>query len=426
MKLRIVSALLAALVVAAGPGAPARAAPSDVVQEWNRHAVAALINPADAPVPGAGQSPPVSALHMAMVQLAVYDAVNAIDGGHEPYLGGLPAAPGSASQAAAAATAAHGVLVGLQPALAANIIQRLNDLLQDTLQAIPDGAAKSDGIAIGVAAAEAMLAERANDGRFGSFRFTPGSEPGDWRPTPPSFVNDPAAWVARVRPFTLRTTSQFRTQGPLELNSAAYYHEFEEARRLGSVDSTERSAEQTALALYYTESPITLYNRTFGAVAQRQGLNAAELARLLGMLNVGMADAVIGCWDDKAHWNFWRPITAIHLADEDGNRHTVADPDWAPLRPNPPYPDHPSGYNCATGAATHIVKAYFGRDKMNFSVVNAAGVARPYERFTDVVKDTIESRMYLGIHFRTPDEQGAWLGRKVAQWIAPRYFEPAH
>lgn len=418
--------LLAVLIVGAGSGAPARAAPSDVVQAWNQHALAALTNATNAPVSGAGQGPTVSVLHMAMVQLAVYDAVNAIDGGHQPYLGGLPAAPETASQAAAAATAAHGVLVGLQPSLPAGVIQRLNTLLSGTLDAIPAGAAKADGIAIGQAVAQAMLAERANDGRFGTFTFTPGTEPGEWRPTPPGFQNDPAGWVARVRPFTLRSTSQFRTQGPLNLKSAAYYHEFEEVRRLGSVDSTERTAEQTALALYYTESPVTLYNRTFGAVAETQGLDAAELARLLGMLNVGMADALIGCWDDKAHWNFWRPITAIHLADEDGNRHTVADPDWMPLRPNPPYPEHPSGYNCATGAATHIVNAYFGRDKMSFSVVNAAGVARAYERFTDVAKDTIDSRMYLGIHFRTPDEQGVWLGRKVAQWIAPRYFEPAH
>ena len=247
-----------AAVLVGGAAAPAQAGPpEDAVLDWNQYAVEALVNVPNGPVPNAGQAPTVAMLHLAMVQGAVYDAVNMIDGGHEAYLDDLPSAPASASMPAAVATAAHHVLVGMVvvPPLAAGIIDRLNTLYADSLAAIPNGAAKTAGIAAGEAAAAAMLAERANDGRFGPFRFTCGEDAGEWRPatstvcTTPSGPSDPNAWVARVEPFVLESTSQFRTKGPHALTSGAYAKEYNEVKSLGASDSVAltRAGSRSAL-----------------------------------------------------------------------------------------------------------------------------------------------------------------------------------
>ncbi|CAN5621981.1 vanadium-dependent haloperoxidase [soil metagenome] len=383
MKIRSVTAALVLLLVASAVGPPVQAgAASNAVLTWNANAVDALTNAPTAPVPGAGMTPPVSALHMAMVQAAVYDAVNAIDGGHQPYLSGLPKVSRSASKEAAVATAGHGVLVGLVPALPNVVIERLDTLLDVSLAAIADGPAKSAGIQIGQTVAQAMLAERADDGRYVPFVLTIGDEAGEWRPTPPAFISDPFAWVGRVRPFTLKKTSQFRTDGPLDLTSPAYAAEFNQVKSLGSATSTTRTEQQTALALFFTVSPVLPWNQAMREMAAARGLNAAQSARLLALLNVSIADAAIGCFDDKIHWNFWRPLTAIQLADQDGNPRTVADPDWTPLGTNPPYSDHPSGYNCLTGAATQAARLYFGKDKVKFALPkgDGSGASREYSR----------------------------------------------
>ncbi|CAN5733598.1 hypothetical protein BH18CHL1_BH18CHL1_03620 [soil metagenome] len=254
--------------------------------------------------------------------------------------------------------------------------------------------------------------------------FTSGADPGDWRPTPPAFVSDPFAWVAKVRPFTLDSSSQFRTSGPQALTSEAYATEFDEVKALGSALSTTRTPAQTVLALFYTENPFTLWNRTFRTVAQDRGLTLVDSARLFAMLDLAAADAGIGCWDDKAYWSFWRPITAIQLADTDGNPATAADPAWTSLIPAPPYPEHPSGYNCNTGAMLHAARDFFGTNRIPFRVYSStADVERSYSRVTQAVKDTINARIYLGIHFRTPEVQGAELGKGVAGWLGDHSFQ---
>ena len=422
--------------------------PEDAVLDWNLHAVTALTNPTTQPVPtpsppillGAGQTPPVSILHLAMVQGAVYDAVNMIDGGHEPYLADLPPASPSASKAAAVARAAHDVLVGvvMVPPLSSTILDRLDDLYDDSIAAatIADGStAVAAGIAAGDAAADAMLEAREDDNRYGSFRFTPGlttDPPGVWRTTPPGFVNDPFAWVARVDPFLLESTSQLRTKGPHALKSGAYAKEYNEVKELGGdgiTTPTLRTPDQTVLARFYTVNPVEMFNRTFRAIAGAEGITLVEEARLFAMLNLAGADGLISCWDDKAFWSFWRPITAIRLGDDDGNHKTVGDPGWTPLIANPPYPDHPSGYNCVTSSFMHTAEAFFGKGKRTFGVTATFGtppvtVTRQYERFTDVIDDTIDARVYLGIHFRTPDVQGAEIGKDVAHWLDKHYFQP--
>jgi hypothetical protein len=415
------------------PGAPAAAASenSGTVRDWNAHALAALANPPTAAVPGAGLTPPVTAINMAMVQGAVYDAVNSIDRGHQPYLAGLPPAPPTASLDAAVATAAHHLLVGIGggavPPLPQVVRDRLDALYAAELAEVTDGPAEDQGIAAGAAAASAMLAARANDGRYGPFRFTVGDDPGEWRPALPAFVNDPNAWVARVTPFTLESQSQFQTNGPRRLAGNAYAREYNEVKSLGAVNSV-RTPEQEAVVRFFNVSPVELLNRTFRTISASEGLSLIEDARLFAMANVATADTLINCWSDKAHFSFWRPITAIQEGNNDGNPRTAGDTGWLPLEPTPPYPDHTSGYNCVSGAMTNTAKHYFGTNRMNFSLVRIVpgvpNLTRTYRHFTAVVGDTIDARVWQGLHFRSADEQGAKLGKDVANWVSTNFFQP--
>jgi hypothetical protein len=429
MKMRAFLAASAALTmgvaVPAGDQVSAQAANSGAVRAWNQNAMAALN--------AAGQPPNVAVLNMAMVQLAVYDAVNAIDGGHEPYLEGLPAASPTASMDAAVAAAAYGVLNGLGrppvPPLPDAVRNNLLTQYNTALGAIPDGPSKTEGVNIGAAAALALLEDRDGDGRYVPFPLTVGTEPGQWRPSPPpSSGIDPNSWISEVDPFTMLSTSQFRTPGPRNLNSAAYAHEYDEVKRLGSSTSV-RSPDQEAIARFFNVNPVEMWNRTFRTISTTEGLSLVEDARLFAMLDVTAADAIINCWNDKRFHSFWRPITAIREGDNDGNKRTVGDPTWTPLEPTPPYSDHSSGYNCVTGSFMNAGKAFFGTDQMQFSAVriaaNAANVTRDYDRFTDVVDDTIEARVLQGLHFRSADVQGARIGRHVAEWVDENFFHPA-
>jgi hypothetical protein len=419
----------AALLASASPSARADS-PQTAVLDWNKHALAALANAPSAATPGAGQTPPVTGLHLAMVHGAVYDAVNSIAGGYEPYVQGLPPAPSSASQAAAAARAAHDVLVGIlnqvpltatfTAGVRAAIIARLDSLLADAIAAATavDGAsAVAAGVAAGDAAADAMLAERTGDGRYPAtpFQFAVGTDPGEWRPT--SGVNDPFAWVAKVRPFVVESNTQFISKGPRELDTGGYAKEYEEVKELGAVGSV-RTPEQQALAAFFQPSPVEMFYRAFREYALHDGLDLPEQARLFAMLGLANADAFITCWEDKAQWNFWRPITAIREGDNDGNPKTVGDPTWTSLIPAPPYPEHASGYNCATGSLLEVGELWFGQGRTTFTISHPAGTpSRTYEHFRDVWADTIDARIYQGIHFRSADEQGALIGRDVARWV---------
>jgi len=427
--------LIVALVLTSSVGAgsvSAVASDADAVLVWNEQAIIALSNPlptADPPpaVPGGGQTPVVAGLHLAIVQGAVYDAVNAIDGGHQPYLEGLPDAPASASKAAAVATAAHDVLVGLVPALPQVVRDRLDTFYADYLAGISDSADKSAGITIGGAAASAMLIERTGDGRFVAHAFPVGEDAGEWRPTPPGFVNDPFAWVANVDPFTMRSESQFRTEGPPALTSAQYAVDFNEVKTLGAMTGSTRSAEQTLLAQYFSGNPFPYLNRAIREMPEVMALSTADQARLFAKTSMGAADTFIGCWDDKEFYHFWRPITAIQDAEDDGNPATTEDDDWLPFFTNPPYPEHPSGFNCFSSSMTRSVRQFFGTDHLAITLKNPAFAApRPYDRLSDIVRDTIDARMYMGIHFRFADVQGAWIGKRVAHWIEKHYFQPVN
>jgi hypothetical protein len=410
VPMSLVAAILAVAAVAVA--SPARA---DTVTEWNLNASSALFVTA-------GQPPQLSVPHLAMVHGAVYDAVNAIDGGHEGYLISSRLASPSDSKEAAAATAAYRMLVSIVPGQQTV----LDAQYAASLAGIPAGTAKTRGIAVGEAAAAAMKAARTEDGRFGAFRFAVGSAPGVWRPVLPAFVNDPNAWLKDVKPFLIESSSQFRSKGPLPLTSRKYAREYAEVKALGSAASTTRTADQTLAARYWAENPPATWSRIFRTLSAQQGLSMAENARLFAMLYMTAADALISVWDDKAHSSFWRPITAIREADTDGNPATEPDAAWLPLIANPPYPEHPSGHTGLSGSIVATLREFFGTDKIAWTDTNTAGLTRSFTRFSQAIDEIVDARIWSGIHFRTADEQGARIGRDVAKWRDKHYFRAVH
>ncbi len=400
--------------------------PTDMVLEWNINAVNAIGNPPAttppaATPPGLGQPPPLAPIHLAMVHGAIYDAVMAIVDTHEPYLKGLNARR-SSSQAAAVAAAAHGVLVGLAAA-SPEVKTSVDRLYAASLAKISNGTAKQRGITVGKAAAAAMLAKRMGDGRFGTYAFPTGTDPGEWRLVPPANTNS-FGWVSLVKPFTLRSQDQYRIGRPFPLTSASYAREFNEVKRLGGATST-RTPKQAKLASWASVNPFAMINRGLRDIAVKRHLSTSQQARLFVMTSMSAADSLIACWENKDHWLFWRPQTAIQLAGTDGNAATVADPDWTSLIPNPGYPDPPSGFNCFTSGSMNAARAYFGTNRMRFDLtsVGAAPVTRHYTRFSGPIADAIEGRILVGLHFRRADVQGAWLGQKVAGYLSTHFFE---
>ena len=429
-------ALTAALGVAltAIPGAPATAHPehstqasATVLLEWNlrAQAVTTSLRPT-----AHGQTRGI-----AMVAGAVYDAVNAIDRGHEPYLldlRGLRIERG-ASTDAAVATAAHHVLVALAPAQQAS----LDSALAATLGAVPDGEAEDEGVRAGAAAADAMLDAREGDGFMAPFTFDLGTGPGDWRPFPAGAL-DPDAWVGNLRPFLIRSPDQFPSSGPNSLSSAKYTRDFTEVKELGSLTSTTRTADQTKTAIFWQAAPAPLWHGMARDLITRRGLGAADAARLLASMSLAGADGAISCWNDKYHWQFWRPVTAIREADTDRNPATTADPTWLPLfdpstpstppLSNPPFPEHPSGHGCVTGATLTAVKNFFGTDKVTINLVSGRypGEVRTFTRLSTVMDEVIDARVWGGIHFRSSDVAGTEIGKEVGRWTDLHYFRPVH
>jgi len=404
-RYRRICLAVAALAALSLPGL----ARADTVTDWNAHAANALA--------AARQTPAPLFVHMAMVHGAIYDAVNGIDRSHRPYLV-LPGAQPWDSMDAAAATAAYRVLVEILPAQQ----PALEPLYEASLAAVPDGPSKDGGIAAGETAAAAMIVARTDDGRFGPFRFTPGLSPGAWRPEVPVFASDPFAWVAYVEPFLMTSGSQFRSDGPNALASDAYAEDFAEVKAVGARNGSTRTADQTEQALYWAGAS---WNRIIRIVAANEGLSVAEDARLFALSELAAADANISCWNDKAYWSSWRPITAIRLAGADGNPATEADPAWEPLLATPAFPEHPSGHTCASGSIVATLQDFFGTDKVTFTAFSASsGTSRTYTRFSQTLKEAIDGRIYAGIHFRTGDVQGAVIGKKVERWADKHYLQP--
>jgi hypothetical protein len=394
---------------------------ADAVTDWNAIAIQTIA--------GVPSHPGATAiLDSAMVQVAVYDAVEAISGRFRPYHVNIPGASGSPDAAVAKAT--HDVLVSRFPSLTASL-----DLTYHNYLAAHKLAEADPGVAVGQQAAAGIIALRANDGSFplNPPNFTGGTDPGVWRPTPSYLPGPPpslspmlAPWLATVLPFTLDSPSQFRAPKPPSLTSQRYATAYNEVKSLGARFNSARTPEQTDLALFWAANYQVLWNRVLRDMAAAHVHNIDDSARLFALANLAMADAVITAWDSKVHYVFWRPVTAIHEADNDGNPETASDGDWQPLINTPNYPDYTSGANNVTGAATRALALFFGTDEMTFSVntTNPAALqqVRTYSRFSNAAADVVNARIYEGIHFRFADVQARKQGRHVAQWAFAHFL----
>jgi len=410
---RVILSLAAVAAVLIAPGL----ARADTVTQWNQNAATVLMG-------NLAQPPQQSVPHLAMVHGAVYDAVNAIDGGHEGYL--LNARVGSPfdSKDAAAATAAYRVLRSIVPDAQDTIVDGQYAV---SLAGIPDGVSKTRGIAVGEAAAAAMIAARTADGRFGPPGFPLGAPgAGVWEPVLPAFVNDPNAWLRDVKPFLIESSSQFRSKGPDPLTSRRYARDFNEVKEYGRATNSARSTDQTNAARYWAENPPNTWSRIFRTLSAQQNLSIDDNARLYAMLYLTAADALITVWADKGYYAFWRPITAITRADTDGNDRTAKEDGWLPLIPTPPYPEHPSGHTGLSGSIVATLQDFFGTDEIGWTDTNNAGLTRSFTRFSDAIEEIVNARVWSGIHFRNADEQGEKIGRKVAKWRDRHYFQPVH
>jgi len=385
----------------------------DVVTTWNKVAQDAIIGVAKKP----GSA---SLIDLAIVHLAIYDAVNSIDGSHQPYLVNA-AAPAGASIDAAAAQAAHDVLVGLYPSQVASF----DAALATSLGAIVDGSSKTDGIAVGRAAAQGILAARANDGRNDLsvvHTFTTG--PGAWQLTPPAFAAPQTPWVAKTLPFTMTAPDQFRPGPPDALSSAEYAADLNEVKTYGALNSTARTADQTEVALFWAEHSGTQYSRNLRNISMAKGLSTAERARLFAVVDTAAADSLIGCLDAKYHYAFWRPITAIRNADTDGNRSTDADATWTPLLATPNHPEYLGAHGCLTSAVMEAMAGFFGTEQVAFDLDSTTSTKVHHYRSTkDAVKEIVDARTWGGLHYRTSSVKGGDLGAKVANQLLYRYFD---
>ena len=405
---------------------------ADAVSDWNAIAIFIIANAPCTAAP-CGNPPPAplhpgasSFIDSAMVEAAVYDAVESYSERFRPYAIRVPGASGSID--AAVATAAHDVLVSRFPSVASSIDTIYGNYLTT------HGLIGDPGIDVGAAAAAAIIARRVGDGSFPNCSplplppllercdFVGGNNPGEWRPTLPAFAHMLAPWLATTKPFTLTSPSQFRPIAPPPLTSKRYAIAYNEVKTLGGdLLHNSRTPEQTNTALFYFANYLILWNRAARDIADAQHLNVDDRARLFALVNLAMTDAVITAWDTKLHFAFWRPITAIQQGDNDGNPDTAGDPTWLPLIPTPNYPDYTSGANNATGAATRAFALFFGSDEMDFTLhtTNATAPVQTfdYHRFSDVAHDVVNARIWEGIHFRFADVQARKQGRHVAQWV---------
>ena len=411
---RISNAFLAACMLCS-----VSVARADVVTEWN-----ALMQQTVAVAPS---NPNLQTRWGAITQLAVFEAVNSITGDYVPYIGTIVAPPGASAEAAAI-VAAHNALVGLRPFSAATLTP-IRDL---HLSAIPDSQAKADGIAVGEAAAAAMLALRENDGWNAPSTYVPGDGPGVWRPVP---VGNPPTLPApllpgwgQVTPFGLESGSQFRLQAPPHLQTEKYANDLNEVKLLGRVDSPFRSQDRTDVAkVYASASPVLVWNAPARQISVARGYSVSKNARNFALLAMAMVDASIAMWDTKYTYSFWRPTTAIQLADTDGNPLTEADPTWTPLINTPAHPSYASGHASVSGAAKAVVEELFGKDGHSITVSTPAvpGVVLHYTSWDEVTNDIDDARIYGGIHYRFDQEKGAHLGMQVGKYILKNHLAEA-
>jgi hypothetical protein len=397
-------------------------AKADVVLDWNVIAVnTAIAN---------GQTPFAQARYAAIAQLAVFEAVNAITGDYQPYLGTITAPPG-ASADAAAIQAAYRVLSTYFPASASTLdAERAN-----SLASIPDGQAKNDGIATGEAAALAMIALRANDGSSPPQFKIPGPPvPGDWQATPSCpIVNGVAVgeffqWQ-NVTPFGIPSARAFLLGPPPALTSNEYAKAYNEVMTVGSIDSTERPPDRADVALFYAaSSPTQVFNQAAQQVAQEQWRSLSYNARALALVNMAISDSLVASFLNKYHYNFWRPETAIHAGGTDGNPKTEGDPNWVPFIVTPCFPSYPSNHGSGSNGGAEVLRRLYGEAGHSITLTNPAvpDIVLKYTSFKQITDDISDARVYGGIHFRSDQKAGAYLGRAVGASVYKNNLRSVH
>jgi hypothetical protein len=381
--------------------------PPDTVLEWN----AIMLETTT------GQNPFFQARFAATTQVAVFEAVNAIDQDYDPYLGTVRA-PRTASTEAAAAVAAHDVLKNYFPASAAT----LDAALALSLDRVRNLGSKLEGIEVGAAAARAMIDLRTDDGSAPpEFHLPASMAPGEWQPTPGC---PPAGGILKqwrnLRPFSIETTDQFRLQPPPQLTSERYARDLREVQRVGGIDSPYRPQDRSDVARFYAATaPVRVFNTAAGQIAVQQRRSLSENARALALVDMAISDALAAVFDTKYHYTFWRPETAIRAADADGNPLTRADPDFIPFIVTPCFPSYASAHASGSNAARAVLERLYGPRHHDITLSNpaVANVMLHYDSFKQITDDIDDARIYGGIHYRFDQEGGAHLGRQVGTYV---------
>jgi hypothetical protein len=388
-----------------------------VISDWNAIAVNTMVG--DTTKTGH----PQVFLYLGFVQAAVYDAVAGIDRGYAPYAF-HDRAPHPSSPQAAAVAAAHRVLATYFPYAQTT----LDAAYAASLAQIPAGNAKTNGVDYGIRAADNLIAARAHDGRDEPIFFTQPAAPGVWRPTPPALFSMFDPWLGFVTPLLVQSATQFGPPPPPTLTSDLYTRDFNEIKAYGSATSSARTAEQTATALFFSGNSFVQFNAALRDQASMRHLDIAQSARMFAATDMSTADAIITVWHAKYVYGLWRPITAVNLADTDGNPATTADPNWVPLVNTPPYPDYPSGYNSVTATTTGALEQLFHTQQLNLTLISTAvpNVSRHYETGDELRAEVVNARVWLGFHFRFADIASRNLSLQLSDWTVNHYFQPTH
>lgn len=397
----------------AAQASPSSTADPAVFTHWNEIAVRTIFADNEVPIPASG-------LYFSFMSIAMYDAVVAIEGRYQPYAE-QPRAHRHASADVAAATAAYAVLRYYFPASAT----QLRDDYLAALADEPTGAAFVHGVRTGAISAATMIRSRYGDGRGADVTLDVEPAPGVWRPTPDLLLPMAVPWLGFVDPLVLDSPTQMPLDGPNPLDSDAYARDFAETKAYGKGEGSARTEEQTATALFYSVNVMAQYQAAMRDAVTRRGIDGVETSRAFVLLNTAIADTLVSCWRAKFDYPTWRPITAIQLADTDGNDATEADREWVPLVPTPPYPEYASGHACLTGATTNTFSYLFGADSIDVIVPSLGEApARHYATAAELDAETMNARIWLGIHFRDSMIDANQLGHAVSDWTIQNHFQP--
>jgi len=430
----LISRAAAGLLLSLHAGPAAALTGPDAVTRWNDHLVAVTTPPA------VNRPNPEIAVVAAYMHIAMYDAISSIDGDYTPFVTRVPNVPPGASREAATIEAAYRMAiyaypVASFPALAA----QFKGFYDSEMAAIPSSQAKTDGIAVGMAAANGLISNRQGDGFRASvpYTFLP-LGPGVYQKTPgpddtiTTYAGPATPWMKQFRPFAIFRPDQFHADPPPALGGAQWAADYNEVKAFGAASRlpNSRSAEQEEIGLFYGAINAMLQvQRNLQKLAMDQDLTAdlGMSSRFMAQAAVTVSDTFVGCWESKYAYNFWRPVTAIQHGDIDGNDATDPDPTWMPQIVTPGHPEYPSAHGCGTSAYAHAIEYFFGTKRLpgGITLTGASGHRdRHFDSTDEIIKEIIDARVYNGVHYRTSVVEGSILGRKVAQWVAKFYFQP--